>query len=263
MINRSTFSSLFQCEDLSEETVRRLLIGYHCAVTELDERIGILLDKLEELGLKDDTIVCYTSDHGEQMGYHGLWWKCTMFEPSVHIPLIVRIPRLPHRRISDPVNLTDWFPTVCELFQLPIPDELDGESLCPFWETGQNPLHKDFAFSEYHAHGMPYGMFMIRWKHYKYIYYCYHGAQLFDLACDPLEDHSLLEPGKFTYGSGEPPEHAMVIAEECHKRLLSVCNPYETDARARDFQKRVKHQLGITAYDTDMGNCPVPHPQVN
>lgn len=244
----------FKCENLSEETVRKLLIGYHCAIAELDERIGILLDKLEELSLYDQTIFCYTSDHGEQLGYHGLWWKCTMFEQSAHVPMIVHVPGQTPRRISDPVNLVDWFPTVCEYMNLPIPEQLDGQSLKPYIETGFCSSHQDFSFSEYNAHGIPHGVFMIRWKQYKYIYYCYEQPQLFDLNQDPSEDHSLLEQ------KPAAPE-IMIAAEECHKRLLSVCNPYEVDLRARTFQTNTKKELGITTYDTDMADCPVPHPQ--
>lgn len=55
--------------------------------------------------------------------------------------------------------------------------------------------------------------------------------------------------------------HAMEIAQECHRRLLSVCNPYAVDRRAREFQGRTKEALGITEYSTDMGSCPVPHPE--
>ncbi|MFR1832347.1 MAG: sulfatase-like hydrolase/transferase [Lachnospiraceae bacterium] len=244
----------FKCETVPEETIRKLLIGYHCAITELDERIGILLNKLEELKLADQTIVCYTSDHGEQLGYHGLWWKCTMFEQSAHVPMIVHVPGQSPKRISEPINLTDWFPTVCDFMNLPIPDGLDGHSLKPFIEAGTSSCHPDFAFSEYHAHGVPHGMFMIRWKHYKYIYYCYEKPQLFDLNQDPGENHSLLD-------SKMPSPAVMITAEECHKRLLSICNPYEVDLRAKTFQAETKKALGITEYDTDMGNCPVPHPK--
>ena len=60
----------FKCKDVPEETVRKLLIGYHCAIAELDERIGILLQKIDSCGLRDRTIFCYTSDHGEQLGQY-------------------------------------------------------------------------------------------------------------------------------------------------------------------------------------------------
>lgn len=89
-----------------------------------------------------------------------------MFEQSAHVPMIVRIPGQSPKRISEPINLTGWFPTVCDFMNLPIPDGLDGHSLKPFIEAGTSSCHPDFAFSEYHAHGVPHGMFMIRWKHY-------------------------------------------------------------------------------------------------
>ena len=244
----------FKCESLPEETAVKLLIGYHCAIAELDEHLGILLDKIDELGLKEDTILCYTSDHGDQLGHHGLWWKCTMFEQSSHVPMIVRVPGITPKRISAPVNLTDWFPTVCDYLGLPAPQGLDGQSLRSFIETGKGEEHQDFSFSEYHAHGIPAGMFMIRWKQYKYVYYCYGTPQLFDLARDPGEDHCLLET------AGEDPM-VRITAEECHKRLLFVCNPYEADRRAREFQRRTKKELGITEYITDMGSCALPHPE--
>lgn len=250
----SWLRTYFKCEDVPEETVLKLLIGYHCAIAELDERLGILLNKMDELGLSDSTVFCYTSDHGEQLGYHGMWWKCCMFEQSAHVPMIVRVPGQKPARISDPVNLVDWFPTVCDYMDVPVPEGLDGQSLRPYIETGVNENHQDFSFSEYNAHGIPYGMFMIRWKQYKYVYFCYEKPQLFDLSADPVEDHSLLEERP------DDPE-VRIAAEECHKRLLSVCNPYEVDLRARQFQQKMKKELGITAYDTDMGACPVPHPE--
>ncbi|MCI6886625.1 MAG: sulfatase-like hydrolase/transferase, partial [Lachnospiraceae bacterium] len=250
----SWLRTYFKCENLTEDTIRKLLIGYHCAIAELDERIGILLDKLDALQLTEKIVFCYTSDHGEQLGYHGLWWKCCMFEESAHIPMIIRVPGQPPRRIADPVNLVDWFPTVCDYMGLPIPEHLDGQSLRLYIETGANPQHQDFSFSEYQAHGIPHGMFMIRWKQYKYVYYCYDKPQLFDLAADPAENHNL-------YCCTPENPAIMEIAEECHKRLLSVCNPYEVDTRAKKFQKRTKQELGIVEYDTDMGNCPVPHPE--
>lgn len=250
----SWLRTYFKCEEVPEETVKKLLIGYHCAIAELDERLGILLDKIEELGLKDSTVFCYTSDHGEQLGYHGLWWKCTMFEQSAHVPMIVRVPGQTPKRISVPVNLVDWFPTVCEYMGVPVPDGLDGQSLKGLIETGESCGHQDFAFSEYNAHGIPNSMFMIRWNQYKYVYFCYDKPQLFDLSKDPAEDHSLLDEETVS------PE-AMIAAEECHKRLLSICNPYEVDRRAKEFQQRMKKELGIVKYDTDMGACPVPHPE--
>ncbi|MCI8622797.1 MAG: sulfatase-like hydrolase/transferase [Provencibacterium sp.] len=244
--------SYFMCEDLPEETVRRLLIGYCCAVTELDERLGILLDRIDALGIREQTAFLYTSDHGEQLGFHGLWWKCTMFERSAHIPLLMRVPGLAPRRVDAPVDLCDLFPTLCELMEVPPPEGIDGQSLLALARKGTDPARRDFAFSEYHAHGMPDGSFMIFWNHYKYVYYCYAAPQLFQLDSDPQEDHDLLLE--------RPQDPQVRMAEqECHRRLLSVCNPYEVDARAKDYQARMKKALNVSSYgDPTEGWIPYP-----
>lgn len=250
----SWLRTYFKCEEVPEETVRRLLVGYHCAIAELDERIGILLDRLDRLSLRDDTIFCYTSDHGEQLGYHGLWWKCCMFQQSANIPMIIRVPGQTPSRVRCPVNLVDWAPTVCDYMGIPVMDGVDGSSLKKLIEQGADSSRPDFTFSEYHAHGMPHGMFMIRWKQYKYIYYCNDTPQLFDLDADPAEDYCLI--------ANQPGIPAVrEVQRACYNRLLSVCDPHEVDTRAKEFQQRMKKTLGVTEYNTDMGACPVPHPE--
>jgi choline-sulfatase len=93
---------------------------------------------------------------------------------------------------------------------------------------------------------------MIRWKQYKYIYYCYDKPQLFDLEQDPGENHSLIE-------SDVRDNPYWEIAEECHKRLLSVCNPYEVDTRAKAFQEKMRQRMGVTNYDSDVSEWGLPH----
>ncbi len=73
-----------------DELVRRARMTYYALVTRIDERIGLILDALRESGQERDTLVVYSSDHGEMLGEQGLWNKSSMFEPSAHIPLIVR-----------------------------------------------------------------------------------------------------------------------------------------------------------------------------
>lgn len=243
----------FKCGSVPEETVRRVLVGYHCAIEELDERLGILLDKIDALGLRDHTAVCYSTDHGEQMGYHGMWWKCCMFEQSSHIPLIFRIPGIEAKRVSSPAGLVDLYPTFCDLLDVPQPSSISGHSLMRLAEHGEDSAHPDFAFSEYHAHGIPDGMFMIRWDKYKYVFYCSDGPQLFDLEADPGENENLLE----TRANDGVVQEA---ADNCHRRLLSICDPYAVNERAKEFQKRIKAAMGITAYTQDMGQW-VPHPE--
>lgn len=250
----SHLRAYFKGEAASPEVIRRVMIGYCAATAELDERIGILLDTLEELDLMKNTAVIYTSDHGEQLGYHGLWWKCCMFEQSAHIPLLIYHPGVQPRQISAPVSLTDLFPTVCSIFGVSQPEDIDGESLWRLMQCGEDPARKEFAFSEYHAHGVPCAMYMIRWKQYKYVYYTDYEPQLFDLEEDPDEDHDL-------WGQTEKNEQLRAAAEKCHAFLLSVCSPKQADSRAKEFQQRMKTALGVRdGYPEERGDW-VPRPE--
>ncbi|MDR7810442.1 sulfatase-like hydrolase/transferase [Lacrimispora sp.] len=243
----------FKCEQVPEETIRRVLVGYHCAIEEFDERLGVLLDAIDRLGLRGNTAVCYSSDHGEQLGYHGMWWKCCMFEQSAHIPLIFRVPETAAKRIPAPASLADLYPTFCDLLNIPQPEGIAGHSLMKLITDGIDPDRPDFAFSEYHAHGIPDGMFMIRWRQYKYVFYCGDKPQLFNLKKDPGEHENLLET------SSDDPK-VQRISDSCHRRLLSVCDPHAVNARAKEFQKRMKKEMGLEDYASEMGQW-VPRPE--
>lgn len=243
----------FKCEQVPEETIRRVLVGYHCAIEEFDERLGVLLDAIDRLGLRGNTAVCYSSDHGEQLGYHGMWWKCCMFEQSAHIPLIFRVPGTKAKRIPSPAGLADLCPTFCDLLNIPQPEGIAGHSLMKLITDGIDPDRPDFAFSEYHAHGIPDGMFMIRWRQYKYVFYCGDKPQLFDLKKDPGEHENLLGT---SFGDPE----VQRISDSCHRRLLSVCDPHAVNARAKEFQKRMKKEMELEDYASEMGQW-VPRPE--
>ena len=83
-------------EEVTEEEVLRARTAYWALVTRLDHMIGRILGALESAGLAENTLVLYTSDHGEQAGEHGLWWKQTFYEDSVRVPAVLSWPgRLP------------------------------------------------------------------------------------------------------------------------------------------------------------------------
>jgi arylsulfatase len=102
----------------------------------VDKHAGRILQRLEELGLAEDTIVVYTSDHGDMMGDHRLVAKCVQYEGAVRVPLLIRVPGLPPRRIITPVSLVDLVPTLLELLGLPLPEHLQGRSLVPLLTHG-------------------------------------------------------------------------------------------------------------------------------
>ena len=154
---------MFGCVDFPEELVRRGRAGYYGLITYLDEKIGNLLKTLEETGQLENTVVIYTSDHGEMNGEHGMWRKSNFYEASARVPLQVMFPdRLSAgKRIDEVVSLVDLTATFVDIAGAQSLSHLDGDSLLPLMQ-GTASDWKDFAFSEYLAHGVERPMAMLR-----------------------------------------------------------------------------------------------------
>ncbi len=116
-----------------DELQRELIHGYLACVSYVDAQIGVLLDKLDELGLTSSTIVVLFGDHGWHLGDHGMWCKHTNYEQAVRTPLIIAAPGMPDcgTPAVNPAGLVDIYPTLCDLAGLPLPDGLQGASLQP------------------------------------------------------------------------------------------------------------------------------------
>ncbi len=167
--------------DLDDEQIRTARHAYLAAVSYVDERIGDVLGALRVSGLEDDTVVVFTSDHGEMLGERGLWYKMAFFEASVRVPLIVRAARrLAPGRVAEPVSHLDVAPTLLELAGVAGDADLDGESLL------RGPLQRD-VLSEYLAEGVTAPAVMIRRGAHKYVWCEGDPEQLYDLAADPEE----------------------------------------------------------------------------
>ena len=152
---------------------------------------------LAETGLEEDTLVIYTSDHGDNLGTRTFWGKSNMYEEAVGVPLIMNGPGIPAgRRVSTPVSLVDAYPTIVEAVARGATAEerkLPGTSLLRLL-NGEDADRT--VFSEYHAVGSMTGIFMVRFGRYKYVHYEGYRPQLFDLEADPLETRDLaLAPG--------------------------------------------------------------------
>ena len=197
-------------EPLTEYQIREATVCYWALISHLDHQIGRLLE-----AVPDDTVVIYTSDHGEMAGHHGIWQKQCFYEPAVRIPMLLRHPSVQRGRNDDHVSLVDVLPTLRDIAGLTPDPELPGRSLL---DPADRPV-----LSEYHAQGMVDGGFMLKsgpWK------YCYYGPsqrpQLFNVDEDPLELHDL---------SGDTP---LVRALDAELRLL--LDPDATDERAKADQ---------------------------
>lgn len=175
--------------DLTEEDVRRSRRGYYAMTSYFDARVGDLLATLEAQGLAENTIIIVTSDHGDMVGEHGLWFKRSYYEWSARVPFIVVAPgRYPEgRRVEAVTSLVDLYPTLLEMLGLERPDwvQVDGESFAGLL-TGEAPW-KDEAIVDFTSAGAAHPWRAVRQGRYKYVA-AYGGEPLlFDLESDPHE----------------------------------------------------------------------------
>jgi len=169
--------------------------AYYALVSAMDRMIATVLERLDSLGLSDDTLVVYSSDHGEQIGEHGLWWKHTFYEDSVKVPLIMAWPgQLPAgERREQVVNLIDLTATMLEATGAPPLPNADGHSFLDVARDNNAPWC-NLTFSEYcQGSRFDWGIpgttqnRMVRNERFKLVYYHRLPAQLFDLHNDPDE----------------------------------------------------------------------------
>lgn len=129
----------------SPETLQQVEARYWGKVTLVDEMIGRILKRLEDLGLDDKTIIVFTSDHGAMMGDHRLMFKSVMYEQAVKVPMLLRVPWLANSslRIIRPVSEVDVTPTLLELMAQPLPRHLQGQSWAPYLTESREVPERD------------------------------------------------------------------------------------------------------------------------
>ena len=167
----------------------RLLAAYYGCVEWVDDAIGRILASLDYLGLSEDTIVVYASDHGEMAGEHGCWQKTKFYDASARVPLVFRWrPGIPAGgRLDGIVGLIDLFPTLCTLSGVAVPEHCDGISLTEPLTRGGG-IDRDGIFAESVVLKNPeYAGCMLRSGEWKYNYYLDGTRELYDLTADPFE----------------------------------------------------------------------------
>ena len=169
---------------------------YLAMVSQVDDAIGSVLNRLEESGLSENTIVIFTSDHGDACGSHGLLDKqYNLFDEIVRVPLIVRYPKNGTEGVvcnSYIMHAIDFGPTILELAGLKIPDNFQGKSFKSILENESHQDNWDYAFSTYN--GQQFGLYskrMIRDSKWKYIWNPTDRDELYDLENDPFELENL------------------------------------------------------------------------
>lgn len=213
-------------EPLPDELTRQAIASYYALITLTDTHVGRLIEAVDSSPLRENTVIIYTSDHGEMAGQHGIWQKQCFYEPSVRVPLIVRMPGGPQGlRASEDVSLVDIMPTLLDLADIEPPPGLRGR---PLDLTG---LRRPFGpetrpiFSEYHAQGMLNAGYMVKKGRFKYNYYVGAQPQLFDLEADPGEFHDLA--ADLSYAP---------VRAELHAELLRILDPEAVDRQAKANQ---------------------------
>jgi len=183
---------------VTPDQARECKRAYYASISFVDAQIGRLLDAVDRLGLRDNTIIVFWSDHGYHLGEHGLWFKQSCFEESARVPLIVSAPgqQTAGQASSWPVELVDLYPTLADLAGLKPPSHLEGVSLRPLIENPQ--ARWDHAAYTQVQRGANPGH-SVRTERWRYTEWAFgeQGAELYDHDSDPHELHNLAGEAKY------------------------------------------------------------------
>ncbi len=163
---RNNYADIPQTGEIPTDKQKELVHGYYACVSFIDAQVGKLLNKLDTLGLSDNTIVILWGDHGWHLGDHAQWTKHTNFEQATRAPMIIYDPAYSGgKKITAPTEFLDIYPTLCDLTDLEIPDGLAGVSLKPIFENRTDGI-KNYAISQYSRGG--YEGYSLRTERYRY-----------------------------------------------------------------------------------------------
>jgi choline-sulfatase len=218
-------STMFGFERYSDDLVRRARRAYYALVTYLDAKLGRLIAALEDTGQRQDTLIVYTSDHGDMLGCHGLWRKSNFYEQSARVPLVLSWPGgglTGGRRVATPVTLVDLVQTIStSVFDAAMPTS--GADLGPLARGEAGALAPAYAFSEYLAHGVLGPAAMIRCQDLKLVVTAGDPPMLFDLRDDP---------GEFADRGAERPDDVQALLS----MLPAGWDPVRLESRVRRSQ---------------------------
>ena len=186
----------------TDEQLRDMTANYYGMISLIDHQVGRIFDALDAMGQAENTIVIFTSDHGDLLGDHGFYLKGpTFYEGVLRVGMLVQGPGIPAGQIiADPVSTLDLMPTFCDFANLPVADHLQGESLAPLI-AGTPGVSREVAYNEWFVHksrmGTDLDLRAVRTKTHKCTFEMISGAgELYDLVNDPTEMNNLYdEPG--------------------------------------------------------------------
>ena len=200
----------FRADEIDHDEMMEARLGYFACVSYLDEVIGDLIMRLDASGSLDNTVIVYTTDHGEMAGEHGVWWKNGWYEACTRVPLVISTPEQrrtvrqgaggaganapggPAQRCSTPVGLIDLLPTICRLCNVQVPAHFDGRDISPALTGGsleEVPVTIDALVPRW---GPGTEFRAVRQGRFKYVRFRNAEPLAFDVVEDPGERRNLL-----------------------------------------------------------------------
>ncbi|GIL00872.1 MAG: choline-sulfatase [Alphaproteobacteria bacterium] len=212
--------------DITDEHVRRSRRAYFANLSYLDEKIGEILDVLAATRQADNTVILFTSDHGDMLGERGLWFKMSFYDGSARVPLMLAAPGMTGGRADTPVSTLDVLPTLCALAGIELSGfahRVDGvDLLAVAGGAARGPVPMEYA-----AEGSVAPMVSLRDGRYKFNHCPADPAQLFDLDADPHETRNL----------ADQPQHAVLVGG-FSEAVAARWDMARFDAAVRDSQAR-------------------------
>ena len=170
---------------IDDEHMQRVMTAlYYGAITHIDTELARLFAELTRLGLAKNTVVIFTSDHGNMLGDRGLWFKDFMYEGSAHVPLIIKTPNAKPREQQQIIENIDLMPTILDYAKIPVPNGIQGRSFHALIEKGKQPNWKNRCISDLTAT-------MHLAQGWKFIDNHNGVLELYNLTNDPLEKENL------------------------------------------------------------------------
>ncbi|MCY3796168.1 MAG: sulfatase-like hydrolase/transferase [Chloroflexi bacterium] len=192
-------------KDPSAEELAHIRRQYCALIKLIDDQVGLLLDALTRRDMLDNTVIIFTSDHGEMLGDHGLFQKQVAYEPSIHIPLLVAGPGMEPGKVSDTiVDMMDLNPTICALAGVESAPNMDARSFDQIL-LGQHTEHRQeimTALTNFRC---------LRTATTKFVDNGNDMPELYDLAHDPQETHNI---------AADCPDQVAAMRERLKRYLL-------------------------------------------
>ncbi|MFI3206994.1 MAG: sulfatase-like hydrolase/transferase [Clostridia bacterium] len=214
--NRQAWNGV-DLSDLNDEKIELIRKYYSANVQNIDNLVGEIIDALKKEGLYDNTVIVFSSDHGDYLGDYGMLGKGHFYKSSFGIPLIVKDPSTDHQTVSHPVSLVDVHNTILHFADIKTKDTADNTKLAPFGENNERePIFGNIQYG-----------YML--KDDKYLFSNYHNGirELYDIVADPGQTVNLIDKAEYK-------ELASEYQSKLSSKIIQGINKSNDDMNAKN-----------------------------